>query len=104
MSKTVITVRCATALLLAAAASAASAVDLARGQRLYNLHCASCHGITGIPVTPDTPNLAMREGMNQPDVVIMQSLKMGKKNKPPFFGRLNDQELLDVVQYVRTMR
>jgi cytochrome c6 len=92
------------ALLLLAAAVPASAVDLARGQRLYNLHCASCHGITGVPIMPDTPNLAMRENMNQPDVVIMQSLKMGKKNKPPFFGRLNDQELLDVVQYTRTLR
>jgi cytochrome c6 len=91
-------------LLLGTASQATAAVDLARGQRLYNLHCASCHGITGIPVMPDTPNLAMREGMNQPDVMIMQSLKMGKKNKPSFFGRLNDQELLDVLQYVRTMR
>lgn len=97
-------IRIASTILLLAAATSASAVDLARGQRLYNLHCASCHGITGIPVMPGTPNLAMREGMNQPDVVIMQSLKMGKANKPPFFGRLNDQELLDVVQYTRTMR
>lgn len=97
-------VRLTMTLLLLAAALPASALDLARGQRLYNLHCASCHGITGIPVMPETPNLAMREGMNQPDVVIMQSLKMGKRNKPPFFGRLTDDELLDVVQYVRVMR
>ena len=96
--------RIATTVLLLAAATSSSAIDLARGQRLYNLHCASCHGITGIPVMPGTPNLAMREGMNQPDVVIMQSLKMGKKNKPPFFGRLNDLELLDVIQYTRNMR
>lgn len=96
--------RFATMLLLLAGALPAAAVDLARGQRLYNLHCASCHGITGIPVMPDTPNLAMREGMNQPDVVIMQSLKMGKRNKPPFFGRLTDDELLDIVQYTRVMR
>jgi len=97
-------IRIVSTVLLLAAASSASAVDLARGQRLYNLHCAACHGITGIPVMPEAPNLAMREGMKQPDVVIMQSLKMGKKNMPPFFGRLNDQELLDVIQYVRTMR
>lgn len=96
--------RVTTTLLLLAAALPASALDLARGQRLYNLHCASCHGITGVPVMPDTPNLAMREGMNQPDIVIMQSLKMGKRTKPPFFGRLTDDELLDVVQYVRMMR
>jgi cytochrome c6 len=91
-------------LLLGSSSLASAAVNLARGQQLYNLHCASCHGITGIPVMPDTPNLAMREGMSQPDVVIMQSLKMGKRNKPGFFGRLNDQELLDILQYVRTMR
>lgn len=96
--------RFAMMLLLLGGALPAAAVDLARGQRLYNLHCASCHGITGIPVMPDTPNLAMREGMNQPDIVIMQSLKMGKRNKPPFFGRLTDDELLDVVQYTRMMR
>ena len=92
------------ALLLTIAFSASAAVDLVRGQKLYNLHCASCHGITGIPVTPGTPNLSMREGMSQPDIVIMQSLKMGKNNKPPFFGRLNDQELQDIIQYTRTMR
>lgn len=97
-------IRITSTVLLLAFASSANAVDMARGQRLYNLHCASCHGITGIPVMPETPNLSMREGMSQPDVVIMQSLKMGKKNKPPFFGRLNDLELLDIIQYTRTMR
>lgn len=97
-------IRITLAALTLASTHATAAVDLARGQRLYNLHCASCHGLTGIPVMPETPNLAMREGMGQPDVVIMQSLKMGKKNKPPFFGRLNDQELLDVIQYTRTLR
>lgn len=97
-------IRTAATVLLLAGADPALAADLARGQRLYNLHCASCHGITGIPIMPETPNLSMREGMSQPDVVIMQSLKMGKKNKPPFFGRLNDQELLDVIQYTRTLR
>ncbi len=98
------TMHSAAALFLFAAALPTSALDLAHGQRLYNLHCAACHGVTGIPITPKTPNLSMREGMNQPDVVIMQSLKMGKKNKPSFFGRLNDQELLDIIQYTRNMR
>lgn len=97
-------IRIASIMIVLAGTYPALAADLARGQRLYNLHCASCHGITGIPIMPETPNLSMREGMSQPDVVIMQSLKMGKKNKPPFFGRLNDQELLDVIQYTRTLR
>lgn len=97
-------IQIASIILLLTGTGGAGAVDLVRGQRLYNANCASCHGITGMPVMPDAPNLSMREGMGQPDVVIMQSLKMGKKNKPPFFGRLNDQELLDVIQYTRTLR
>jgi cytochrome c6 len=98
------TVRLTTAVLLFASATAAWSIDLARGQRLYNQHCASCHGITGIPITPETPNLAMREGMNQPDFMIMQSLKMGKKAMPPYLGLLRDEELLDIIQYTRMMR
>lgn len=85
-------------------ASPVWAVDLLAGQRLYNVHCASCHGVTGIPVTPETPNLAMREGMAQPDMVLMQTLKVGKKAMPPYFGLLKDQDLLNVISYIRTMR
>lgn len=86
------------------AASSAWAVDLLAGQRLYNLHCASCHGVTGIPITPETPNLALREGMAQPDIVLMQTLKVGKKAMPPYFGLLKDQDLLNILSYIRTMR
>jgi cytochrome c6 len=85
-------------------ASPVWAVDLLAGQRLYNVHCASCHGVTGIPVTPETPNLAMREGMAQPDMVLMQTLKVGKKAMPPYFGLLKDQDLLNIISYIRTMR
>lgn len=80
------------------------ALDLLAGQRLYNLHCASCHGVTGIPITPETPNLALREGMAQPDIVLMQTLKVGKKAMPPYFGLLKDQDLLNIISYIRTMR
>ena len=85
-------------------AGSAWSIDLVRGQRLYNQHCASCHGITGIPLTPQTPNLAMREGMNQPDFMLIQTLKMGKGTMPPYLGMLKDEELLDIVQYTRMMR
>jgi cytochrome c6 len=86
------------------AASSSWALDLLAGQRLYNLHCASCHGVTGIPITPETPNLALREGMAQPDMVLMQTLKVGKKAMPPYFGLLKDQDLLNIISYIRTMR
>jgi cytochrome c6 len=90
--------------VLSAVVGTAWSADIARGQRIYNLHCASCHGITGIPLTPQTPNLQMREGMNQPDANLLQTLKMGKGTMPPYLGMIKDQELLDVIQYIRMMR
>jgi cytochrome c6 len=89
-------------LALTTATSALWAAD--GGQRLYQMHCANCHGITGIPVMPQTPNLAMREGMNKPDFMLVQSLKMGGRGKPPFIGILSDKELMDIIQYIRVMR
>jgi cytochrome c6 len=35
---------------------------------------------------------------------LMQSIKSGKKNMPPFFGILQDPQILDVLAYVRTLR
>lgn len=82
----------------------AHAIDLGRGQRLFNLHCAACHGVNGIPVVPNAPAFAMRERLDQPDFVLMQSVKMGKNTMPPFFGLLQDMEIADILQYVRTLR
>lgn len=91
-------------LALAAATTSSWSADVVKGKKLYELHCAVCHGITGIPVTPQTPNLAMREGMNKPDMMLLQSLKTPKGAKPSFFGILDDQKLLDIIQYIRVMR
>lgn len=88
----------------------AFSIDLARGQRLYNMHCASCHGLNGQPVMPNLPNFAMRQGMEKPDFELMQIVmtgmnpKTGKNHLPPFIGRLKDQEVIDILQYIRVMR
>lgn len=89
---------------LFAAALPAAAIDLARGQRLFNLHCAACHGVSGMAVVPNAPNFARRERLEQADVALMQSVKTGKNTMPPFFGLLKDPEILDILQYIRTLR
>ena len=86
------------------AALPAQAMDLARGQRLYNMHCAACHGINGMPVVPNTPSFAMRERLDQPDFMLLQSVKIGKNTQPPFLGILQDQEIFDILQYIRILR
>lgn len=82
----------------------AQAINLAQGQQLYNMHCAACHGPRGEGVNPEAPKFRMGERLEQPDMVLMQSVKTGKKTMPPFFGVLQDQQILDILAYVRTLR
>jgi mono/diheme cytochrome c family protein len=93
------------ALLVVATASVeAVSADLAKAKQNYERYCAACHGFNGMSLAPGTPNLRMNEGLIQPDLQILQKLKMGSPKKAPMLGILNDQELLDVITYSRTIR
>lgn len=81
-----------------------SAANFVQGQQIYQMHCAACHGSRGEGVMPDTPKFRLGERLDQPDMVLMQSVKSGKKTMPPFFGILQDGQILDVLAYVRTLR
>ena len=92
------------AALALALSAPAFALDLLKGQTHYNMHCASCHGMTGMPVLPNVPNFAKRERLEQPDFVLLQSVKIGKSHTPPFLGILKDDEITNILQYIRTLR
>lgn len=92
------------AMLVAGGAGTASAANFVQGQQIYQMHCAACHGGRGEGVMPDAPKFRMGERLDQPDMVLMQSVKSGKKTMPPFFGILQDAQILDVLAYVRTLR
>jgi mono/diheme cytochrome c family protein len=81
-----------------------SAADLARGKKVYEMHCLSCHGPTGVSVAPAAPNFVRGESLMQPDMMLVQSVKMGKMAQPPFFGIISDQEITDAIAYARTLR
>lgn len=91
-------------MLLLTMVQPAEAINLQRGQQLYLQYCAGCHGPRGEGLAPETPKFQMGERLNQPDFVLMQSVKMGKKGMPPFFGVLKDQDIFDVLGFVRTLR
>lgn len=84
--------------------SAAMAVDLQRGQRVYNTHCSVCHGLNGVPVIQQAPSFANKDRLMQPDMALIQSVKMGKTLMPPFMGILKDEEILDAIHYARILR
>lgn len=91
-------------LVLMAFCHGVTAANLLRGQQLYQMHCAACHGLRGEGVAPEAPKFQLGERLNQPDIMLMQSVKTGKKTMPPFFGIIKDPEILDVLGYVRTLR
>jgi cytochrome c6 len=80
-----------------------AADDVGNGQRLYTIHCSGCHGANGISVMPDAPNLARLELFSRPDQDLMDTIRSGSDKMPPYLGILNDQEILDVVSYMRTL-
>ena len=92
-----------TAILLAAAVTSARAADASKGAQTYALHCQSCHGRTGVSIQPEAPNLARGEGLMQPDMMLLVSIKTGKNAMPGFMGILKDQDILDVIAYTRTL-
>lgn len=92
------------ALLLLAASGQGQAAHPARGMQLYQMHCAACHGFRGEGVAPEAPKFQLGERLEQPDALLLQSVRSGKKAMPPFFGILKDADILDVLGYVRTLR
>lgn len=95
-----------TAILSASAlqTSAAHAANVAEGQQIYNMHCVGCHGIGGNSAFPNAPSFARGERLMQPDMMLLQSIKAGKMTMPSFNGILRDQQILDVIAYLRTLQ
>ena len=90
-------------LVLISASGLSHAADPNKGAALYAMHCATCHGAAGISVMLSAPNFAKNEGLMKPDEDLLVSIKNGKAAMPSYRGILNDQEILNVIAYLRTL-
>jgi mono/diheme cytochrome c family protein len=81
----------------------AYANDIVRGGEIYRQHCATCHGASGVSTWPGAPNIARREGMLQPDRVLVERIRAGRNAMPAYQGMINERDLLSVVAYMRTL-
>jgi cytochrome c6 len=81
----------------------AHAFDPAKGRQLFSTFCAGCHGVNGVPVMPGAPNFANQERLLQPDSVLLDSIKSGKNAMPAFQGALTDNDMHDVIAFLRTL-
>lgn len=92
------------AIVLGVSAAPGFAADIMKGERVYAMHCASCHGPAGVSLMPGAPHLARGERMLQSDFALMAALKAGKNAMPAYVGILDDRQILDVIAYSRTLR
>ncbi len=85
-------------------AAAAQAADPKNGAALYNQHCANCHGQHGAPVMPGVPDFSRRERLMQSDLDLIKAISRGKGMMPAYQGLLSENDILDVISHLRTLR
>ena len=91
------------ALPMLLACGAVQAANTQNGQKVYMSHCAICHGPTGRSTMAGAPNFDRGEGMLRSDASLLSAIRTGKNANPGFQGLLKDQEILDVIAYLRTL-
>lgn len=91
-------------MLAAACAGAVQAASIGRGQQLYATHCATCHGQTGTPVWPGTPDFKRSAILLRPDAQLVSAIRQGRGAMPAYLGVIKERELFDLVAYLRTLQ
>ena len=81
----------------------AQAADVFNGKKIYLNHCESCHGPNGQGQITGAPNFTRGQTLMRSDLAIFESVRSGKNAMPAFWGVLEEQEILDVIAYIRTL-
>lgn len=89
--------------LLCLGAVTSNAADTIKGGQIYVNYCASCHGENGVPLMSEAPNFARSERLLRPDMFVANAIREGKNSMPSYQGVLSDNEILDVIVYLRTL-
>ena len=85
--------------------AAVDAPELENGKETYEEYCAACHGFDGIKQMPKVPNFAMGERLELPDKELLKTIEKGKgEEMPPWNEDLNEQEMKNVLAYIRTLK
>jgi cytochrome c6 len=74
-----------------------------KGSQLYVIYCADCHGVSGDSVLHDAPRFSKSEALIKSDIDLFDAISKGNKAMPLYKGILNDQEIFDVITYIRTL-
>ena len=82
----------------------AGAADTDAGQETFTTYCQSCHGADGVGLLPQSPDFTLGERLEYPDMALLESVKGGKGIMPAMGSMLSEQQLLDTIAFIRTLR
>ncbi len=85
--------------------------SVAAGRRVYEAHCAACHGLQGAGDGPASPSLPRKPAdlrvhvPTHPDGLLYRWISEGVPDSPmpAFRGRLTEEERWHVVNYLRVL-
>ncbi len=89
-------------LSLALFAARAAAIDIFQGKSVYESYCVSCHGPDGRGLVANAPNFRRGQGLMQSDRALYQTIRSGGATMPGYRGVLSEQDIFDVIGYLRT--
>jgi mono/diheme cytochrome c family protein len=97
-------------LALSACGKSSAHGEESRGQAIYQLHCAPCHETPPPDLLKQPPKLnglfkskALPSGAPATDEQIRMVIIDGLRTMPAFRGRLQDQEVRDLIAYLHKM-
>lgn len=82
----------------------AIAADPSKGRQIYMKHCQNCHGINGAGQMPGVPDFSRGEALFKPDIELVRRIRSGQGMMPAYEGMFTEEDLLDVVAFLRTLR
>jgi cytochrome c6 len=79
------------------------------GEATYKANCQMCHGETGAADTPAGKAMGAKsfqspELAKMTDAAMMSSVKNGNGRMPAFKEKLTDDEIKDVITYIRELQ
>lgn len=88
------------------------AAAVARGEHLFEMHCAGCHGRRRLDMGKIPPDLHgifdskfLPSGRSATNEVVRSTILTGRSGiMPPFEGNLSDESIDDIILYLHTLK
>ncbi len=85
---------------------------IVRGNHLFEMHCAGCHGRRRLDMGKVPPDLhgifegkLLPSGRSATDDVVRSTILTGRSGiMPPFEGSLSDESIDDIILYLHTLK